>query len=55
MGLAGRQICNIEIGLRHGMKLVQRREASVEAMVAAVCTENLVRVDDVTESPKLAG
>jgi hypothetical protein len=28
--------------------------APVEQLEIAVCTENLVRVDDVTESPKLA-
>jgi len=36
LGLARRQICNRGIGLRHGMKLLQRRETSVKAMVAAL-------------------
>jgi hypothetical protein len=27
----------------------------LEAQNAVVCTENLIRVDDVTETPKLAG
>jgi RNA polymerase sigma-70 factor (ECF subfamily) len=31
-----------------------RRRAEARRLSVAVCTENLIRVDDVTESPKLA-
>jgi hypothetical protein len=43
------------LALGHVTSAANRVHFVKEAAVQAVCTENFVRVDDVTKSPKLAG
>ena len=44
------------VGMRFKERLPTRRVEcdALDVAAAPVCTENLIRVDDVTESPKLA-